>query len=106
AFAGTFHVNESAGQLGAAFAQAASGEIPELPPCEAYCHSLTDPTILGPEPQAAGVHTLTVFGLHMPARLFRADHDAAREAAVAAALDSINAALAEPIEDCLLHTPD
>ncbi|MGH2896442.1 MAG: phytoene desaturase family protein [Solirubrobacteraceae bacterium] len=106
AFGGTFHVNESYDQLQRAHAQAAAGQIPELPPCEAYCHSLTDPTILGPELQAAGVHTLTVFGLHMPARLFRADHDAARAAAVAATLASMNAVLAEPIEDCLLHTPD
>jgi phytoene dehydrogenase-like protein len=106
AFAGTFHVNEGYAQLERAHAQAAAGEIPQLPPCEAYCHSLTDPTILSPELQDAGVQTLTVFGLHMPARLFRADHDAAREAAVAATLASINAVLAEPLEDCLLHTPD
>ena len=38
AFAGTFHVNESAAQLDAAFRQAATGRVPELPPCEAYCH--------------------------------------------------------------------
>ena len=89
-----------------AYAEAAAGQIPELPPCEAYCHSLTDPTILGPSLRAAGVQTLTVFGLHMPARLFRADHDGARDAAVAATLASINAVLAEPIEDCLLVAPD
>src|SRR6185437_4315766 len=64
AFAGTFHVNEGYDQLQRAYAQAASGQIPEVPPCEAYCHSLTDPTILAPDLQAAGVHTLTVFGLH------------------------------------------
>jgi phytoene dehydrogenase-like protein len=106
AFAGTFHVNQRYDQLQRAHAQAAAGQIPELPPCEAYCHSLTDPTILSPDLQSAGVHTLTVFGLHMPARLFGADHDAARDAAVAATLASINAVLAEPLEDCLLHTPD
>ncbi|MFL5862498.1 MAG: phytoene desaturase family protein, partial [Solirubrobacteraceae bacterium] len=106
AFAGTFHVNEGYEQLQRAHAQAAAGEIPELPPCEAYCHSLTDPTILGPDLRAAGVHTLTVFGLHMPARLFEEDHDAARDAAVQATLASINSVLAEPIEDCLFHTPD
>ena len=105
AFAGTFHVNEGYAQLERAHAQAAAGEIPQLPPCEAYCHSLTDPTILSPELQDAGVQTLTVFGLHMPARLFRADHDAAREAAVAATLASIDAVLAEPLEDCLLPRP-
>ena len=106
AFSGTFHVNEGYDQLQRAHAQAAAGQIPDLPPCEAYCHTLTDPSILSPELQAAGVHTLTVFGLHMPARLFRADHDAARDAAVAATLASINAVLAEPIEDCLLTGPD
>jgi phytoene dehydrogenase-like protein len=106
AFAGTFHVNEGYDQLQRAYAQAAAGQIPELPPCEAYCHSLTDPTILSPELQAAGVHTLTVFGLHMPARLFRTDHDASRDAAVAATLASINSVLAEPLEDCLLTGPD
>jgi phytoene dehydrogenase-like protein len=106
AFAGTFHVNEGFAQLQRAYAQAAAGQIPELPPCEAYCHSLTDPTILGPDLRAGGVQTLTVFGLHMPARLFRDDHDAARDRAVRATLDSINAVLAEPIEDCVLHTPD
>src|SRR5207248_3428760 len=54
-------------------------QIPELPPCELYCHSLTDPTILSDELRAAGAQTLTLFGLHMPARLFAGgDADAAR----------------------------
>ncbi len=102
AFAGTFHVNESAAQLDAAFQQAASGRIPELPPCEAYCHSLTDPSILGAELQAAGVQTLTVFALHMPARLFAGDPAAAKREAVDATLRSLDTVLAEPIEECLL----
>jgi phytoene dehydrogenase-like protein len=107
AFAGTFHVNESYTQLQAAYAQAAAGQIPELPPCEAYCHSLTDPSILGPELRAAGTQTLTVFGLHMPARLFRGgDSLAAKQAAVQATLRSLNSVLGEPIEDCLALTPD
>ena len=102
AFAGTFHVNESAGQLDAAFRQAASGRIPELPPCEAYCHSLTDPSILGSELRAAGAQTLTVFALHMPARLFADDPAAVKREAVEATLRSLDAVLAEPIEECLL----
>jgi phytoene dehydrogenase-like protein len=106
AFGGTFHVNEGYAQLERAYTEAGAGQIPSVPPCEAYCHSLTDPTILSPELRDAGVQTLTVFGLHMPARLFRNDHDRARDAAVAATLGSINAVLAEPIEDCLLHTAD
>jgi phytoene dehydrogenase-like protein len=105
AFAGTFHVNEGYDQLRRAHADAAAGRIPDPAPCEAYCHSLTDPSILGPELRAAGAHTLTVFGLHMPARLFAADHDAAKRAAVQATLRSLDAVLAEPIEDCLLNTP-
>ena len=106
AFAGTFHVNESQTQLQEAYRQAAAGEIPALPPCEAYCHSLTDASILGPELRRSGAHTLTVFGLHMPARLFAQDPLGAKDKAVAATLRSINSVLAEPIEDCLLTTPE
>jgi phytoene dehydrogenase-like protein len=102
AFCGTFHVNEGYAALDAAYDQAARGEIPAVAPCEAYCHSLTDDSIVGPGLRAAGVHTLTVFGLHMPASLFRADPAAAREQALRSAMASINAVLAEPIEDCLL----
>jgi phytoene dehydrogenase-like protein len=106
AFAGTLHVNESYTQLQAAYDEAAAGQIPTLPPCEIYCHSLTDPSILGPDLQAAGAQTLTLFGLHMPARLFRADHDAAKRAAVDATLRSLNSVLAEPVEDCLWRDAD
>jgi phytoene dehydrogenase-like protein len=106
AFAGTFHVNEGYEQLRRAHAQAAAGRIPDLPPCEAYCHSLTDASILSPELRNSGVQTLTVFVLHMPARLFRADHDAAKRAAVEATLRSLDTVLAEPIDDCVLRTPD
>src|SRR6185437_12068982 len=72
-------------------------------PCEAYCHSLTDPLILAPGLRAAGAHTLTVFALHTPARLFAADPAGARERALAAALASLDSVLAEPIEECLMH---
>ena len=106
AFGGTFHINESYRQLAAAHDQAAAGQIPVLPPCESYCHSLTDPSILGAAEQAAGMQTLTVFGLHMPARLFHADNDKARAEALAATLASINSVLAEPIEDCLALDAD
>ena len=106
AFAGTFHINKGYANLETAYGQAAAGRIPELPPCEVYCHTLTDPSILGGELAAAGVHTLTVFGLHMPARLFRQHPDQAREEALDATLRSINAVLGEPIEDCLLRDRD
>src|SRR5260221_10446648 len=42
----------------------------------------------------------------MPARLFRMNNDAAKRAAVAGTLRSLDSALAEPIEDCLLRAPD
>jgi phytoene dehydrogenase-like protein len=102
AFGGTLHVNEGAAQLETAHRQAEQGRIPDLPPCEVYCHSLTDDTILSPELVAAGVQTLTLFGLHLPARLFRADPEGSRREVTAATLRSLNSVLAEPIEDCLL----
>jgi phytoene dehydrogenase-like protein len=106
AFAGTFHVNESATQLAVAYGQAHRGIVPELAPCEIYCHSLTDPSILGPELRDAGAHTLTCFGLHMPARIFAGEaHQQAKAQAIASTLRSLNSVLAEPIEDCLWIAP-
>jgi phytoene dehydrogenase-like protein len=101
AFAGTFHANESFSQFEQAFVAAQSGHLPEKMPIEMYCHTLSDPSILGADLQAAGYHTLTLFGLHTPASLFDSDNDAAREAALASALSSINEFLAEPIEDVI-----
>ena len=106
AFGGTFHINEGRDRLAAAHAQAAGGTIPDVPPAEVYCHSLTDPSILGADLRRSGAHTLTLFGLHMPARLFRADPARAREEALRATLASFGSVLAEPIEDCLLRAPD
>ncbi|WP_163508802.1 phytoene desaturase family protein [Fodinicola acaciae] len=103
AFGGTFHINETFDQLETAYAQAAAGQIPTLPPAEIYCHSLTDPSILGTAEQKAGLATLTLFGLHMPARLFADDNDNARAVALRATIASLNSVLAEPIEDCLLR---
>ena len=102
AFAGTFHVNEGYAQLARAYQQAAAGTIPELAPCEVYCHSLTDPSILGPSLRDRGAQTLTLFALHMPTRLFQADPAGALSAATGSIMRSLNSVLAEPIEDCLL----
>jgi phytoene dehydrogenase-like protein len=106
AFTGTFHVNETGDQLRAAYADAAAGRIPATPPCEAYCHTLSDASILGPQLAAAGAQTMTLFGLHMPARLFDADPAAARSAALDATLRSLDAVLDEPIADCIMRRPD
>jgi phytoene dehydrogenase-like protein len=106
AFAGTFHVNEGYGQLEAARARAAAGELPDPVPCEIYCHTLSDATILGPELRAAGAHTLTCFALQLPARLFAADNDDAREQALRATLRSLDSVLAEPILDCVWRDAD
>ena len=107
AFGGTFHINESWSQLDAAFAAASTGSIPDPLPCEIYCHSLTDPSILSPELRASGAQTLTVFGLHVPDRLVtEANNDELRAALQAAVLASLNSVLAEPIEDLLLTDAD
>ncbi|SFT75435.1 NAD(P)/FAD-dependent oxidoreductase [Arthrobacter sp. ov118] len=107
AFGGTFHINETWSQLDAAYLSAAAGSVPSPLPCEIYCHSLTDPSILSPELQAAGAQTLTVFGLHVPDRLVTAGNNEARRTALqAAVLASLNSVLAEPIEDLLLTGPD
>jgi len=107
AFAGTFHINETLSQLDGAFAVAAAGGIPNPLPAEIYCHSLTDPSILGPELQASGAQTLTLFGLQVPHRLVEGRAtDAARAALQRAALESLDAVLAEPIADCLYEAPD
>ena len=66
-----------------------------------YCHSLTDPSILSAELRAEGAHTLTLFGLHLPTRLFRDDPAGALERATAATMASLDSVLAEPIADCL-----
>ena len=79
---------------------------PALPPCEIYCHSLTDPTILGPELRAAGAQTLTCFGAAHARAAVRATTRAPRQRAVEATLRSLDSVLAEPIEDCLWRTPD
>ena len=99
-FAGTLHVAEDYSQLQKAFVEASAGQIPTTMPGEFYCHSLTDPSILGPL-AVKGMHTLTYFGVHTPARLFEDDRHAARDLAVERALDAINEHLEEPIDSLL-----
>ncbi|MCK0172686.1 NAD(P)/FAD-dependent oxidoreductase [Mycolicibacterium sp. F2034L] len=104
AFGGTFHINETLSQLDTAYDQAAAGEVPNPLPCEIYCHSLTDPSILSESLRASGAHTLTVFGLHTPhALIANHDEDRMRNTLTAAALHSLNSVLAEPVQDVVME---
>jgi phytoene dehydrogenase-like protein len=100
AFAGTFRLHESEPELAAAYEEAAAGRLPERPPAELYCHSLTDRSILEPGSPPER-QTLTLFGLHTPASLFDADNDGARATMTERYLDALDAQLAEPLRDCL-----
>lgn len=103
AFGGTFHINETMSQLDAAYDRAAGGDVPDPLPCEIYCHSLTDPTILSESLQRSGAQTLTVFGLHTPHQLVAAAEPAAmRQRLTDAVLASLNSVLAEPIQDVIM----
>lgn len=102
AFGGTFHINESYSQLDAAYRRAASGSAPDPLPCEIYCHTLADPTILSEPLRAAGAHTLTVFGLHTPHGLATpGGPERLRDTLTSAVLTSLNSVLAEQIHDLL-----
>ena len=101
AFAGTFHVNQSYSQLELAYATALNGEMPSLLPLEMYCHTLSDPSILSDTLNEKGFHTLTLFGLHTPAKLFDADPDTAKALAKERAIASLNQYLLDPIESVL-----
>jgi phytoene dehydrogenase-like protein len=101
AFAGTFHIDEGYAQLQTAFEEALSGVLPTVAPSEVYCHSLTDPSILSAELVAQGYHTLTVFGVHFPARLFASNNASMREEATRRVLAGLDSYLAEPLESSI-----
>lgn len=101
AFAGTFRINERYSQMQQAHREVVAGELPDRPPAEVYCHTLTDPSILGPALRAAGCHSLTLFGYDIPYRLARALGPDAAERVWERYLAGINAMLDEPLEDCL-----
>lgn len=106
AFSGTVHVNETASQLRRAHEEAAAGHLPALPPIDAYCHTITDPSILGPTLRRSGAQTLTLFALHQPYRLFAGNNEVARRHALARVFASLDAVLDEPLESCLLTDAD
>ena len=101
AFSGTFHVNEGYAHLNASFAAGERGALPDPVPCETYCHTLGDRSILGPELRHTDVQTLTVFALNTPHALFSAG-GIDRGMALRSVLASINSVLAEPIEPLLM----
>jgi phytoene dehydrogenase-like protein len=106
AFAGTFHIAEGYQQLAGAYQQARTGELPGSPPSEIYCHSLTDPSVLGPELVRQGYQTLTLFGLLTPPGLVTSGGDALREELLNATLAQLDAYLEEPVTDCLARDAD
>jgi phytoene dehydrogenase-like protein len=103
AFGGTFHINENYSQLQRAFEQSSRGEIPDPLPCEIYCHTLTDPSILSQSLREQGVQTLTVFALHTPHALTeKTDNESLREQLQGAVIASLNSVLAEDIRPLLM----
>jgi phytoene dehydrogenase-like protein len=99
AFAGTFHIDESAIQLESAFQLSSAGSLPQIIPSEVYCHSLTDPSIVG----ETGLHTLTLFAFHTPASLFDTDRQLMTAKAVERIISGMNSYLTTPLEDVLAY---
>ena len=96
AFAGTFHIDETAEQLRAAYQTSHSGGLPDPLPSEVYCHTLTDRSILGKDLlKRPDVQTLTLFSLNtLPGA-------ATKEEMTRRAVAGLDAYLAEPLADCL-----
>jgi phytoene dehydrogenase-like protein len=102
-YAGTLHLRQGYENLDLAYRAASAGQLPSPLPCEVYCHTLTDPSVLDRQLQDDGCHALTMFVLQTPARLFRTDPAGSRQAVRDAALASLQGVLVEPLEDCLLQ---
>lgn len=104
AFCGTFHSDEGYEAMDTSYEQAVHGVLPEKTPCEVYCHTLTDDSILGPELRGQGFQTMTLFGLDTPWSLFARDNVTMRKLAEERFLNSINQWLEEPLQDCLAES--
>ncbi|MEM6472140.1 MAG: NAD(P)/FAD-dependent oxidoreductase, partial [Planctomycetota bacterium] len=105
-FAGSFHIDEGYEQMLESHAAAKAGEVPDPAPGEVYCHTLTDDSILSEDLRKRGFHTLTLFGLDMPWRLFESDHDERKEKVTELYLEGLNRLTDEPFEDCLATDHD
>jgi phytoene dehydrogenase-like protein len=106
AWCGTFHSDEGYEQMNASYSCASQSRLPEKTPCEVYCHTLTDDSILGPDLREQGYHTMTLFGLDAPWSVFARDNARMRKEAEQKFLASMNQWLEEPIEDCLAVARD
>lgn len=106
AWCGTFHSDEGYEQMNDSYSLAWQGRLPERTPCEVYCHTLTDDSILSPHLQQQGYHTMTLFGLDAPWTIFARDNVTMRKKAEKRFLASINQWLEEPIEECLAVARD
>ena len=106
AFCGTIHSDEGYEQMNISYDQASLGRLPDKTPCEMYCHTLTDDSILAPDLREQGFHTMTLFGLDAPWSLFVRDNNNMRRDAQRKFLASINQWLEEPIETCLAVSRD
>lgn len=101
AFAGSFHIDEGYQDMQTSYQQAFQGQIPDRPPAEIYCHTLTDDSILSPELKQQGYHTLTLFGLDVPYRLFTANPEQVKETIKQRYIEALDRLCAEPFTDCL-----
>jgi len=106
AFRGTFHSDEGYEQMNTSYDQACQGRLPDKTPCEVYCHTLTDDSILAPELREQGFHTMTLFGLDTPWSLFARDNRGMSKLAEKKFIASVNQWLDERLEDCLAVAHD
>lgn len=106
AFCGTFHSDEGYKQMALSYEQASQGRLPDRTPCEVYCHTLTDDSVLAPELREKGYHTMTLFGIDAPWSLFARANGIMRKEAEKKFLASMNQWLEESLQDCLAPAAD
>ncbi|GAB3164097.1 phytoene desaturase family protein [Telluribacter humicola] len=106
AFAGTFHFNQSYTDQATAFELSQQGQLPERPPFEIYCHTLTDGSILSDDLQRQGYHTITLFGLDAPYALFLDNPELTKQQLLDKYLSTLNEWFNEPIQDCIARQAD
>lgn len=106
AFTGTFHIDEGYQQMKETYKAVSYDIIPQNPAGEMYCHTLTDGSILPQDLRRAGYHSLGLFGIDMPYRLFLNNNEGMKEKVSKHYFRSINKYLQEPIEDCIARSQD